>query len=255
MKKKKFSEGEKDQLTFSLVMAGIVLAMVITLFVHDSVNTDPSMVARTFTQVVVCTGVALLALVLFFGIFYLSITFLNWNAVRTALGLAIHHLSERIARKNTAQIYPYLRQFLYDIAARNKEFLKLPIGKDASCLSPGGAVTVYRKNCVFYRFYLITPEKPEMDTDTLRLIFQNYVNSELNNYGIPGLPPCYRNINDQIFPSVFLDRVFYDESHRCLTFEVLFVCTEDAARYVMEAVQREAAPEQPEREIFDDDLR
>lgn len=255
MKKKKISEEVKLSLALVLAMVGTFLVLALTLLTENPIDTAPTIIARTFAQAVVCTGVALLALALFFGIFYLSITFLNWNAVRTALGLAMHHLSERIARKNTAQIYPYLRQFLYDIAARNKEYLKLPIGKDASCLSPGGAVTVYRKNCVFYRFYLITPEKPEMDTDTLRLIFQNYVNSELNNYGIPGLPPYYRNINDQSFFSVFLDRVFYDESHRCLTFEVLFVCTEDAARYVMEAVQREAAPEQPEREIFDDDLR
>lgn len=152
------------------------------------------------------------------------------------------------------KIFPCLQSFLYGILSRNSEFLHLPVGKDAGCLTPRGFSASYRNNCVFYHFDLIAADAPEMDLETLRKILQDYVDKELFNYGIAGLGATYISATEGKFFSVYLDRVSYNAAQHCLSLDVLYVCTDEAARYVHKAAQRETAPTQPEREVFDSDL-
>ena len=252
---KKPNEKTKALFLISAAGAALLIVFLVVLYARGPLEVDVSLIAQQFTQLVVCAGVGLLAVLPLTGIIIASVKFVSWRVVHTAIRLAMNRLSERIARRNDALIYPWLQQFLFSVLIRNNDYLNLPLGKDASCLTPWGAASTYRKNCVFYQFRLITPERPEMDTPLLRMVIQNYIAAELNNYGIPGLASHYQHIKSGIMPSVFLDRVSYDEVRHHLVFDVLYVCTEPAARYVIDADCREAAPEQGEREVYDDELQ
>lgn len=112
-----------------------------------------------------------------------------------------------MAAKNAAQVYPCLQEFLFCILRDNREVLGLSLGKDSSCLIPRGYAPAYRSGCVFYRFQLVTPERPEMSESILRLILQNCIDAELRSHGIAGLPSGFQSAVVGIMPSVFLDRV------------------------------------------------
>ena len=112
-----------------------------------------------------------------------------------------------MAAKNAAQVYPCLQEFLFCILRDNREVLGLSLGKDSSCLIPRGYAPAYRSGCVFYRFQLVTPERPEMSESILRLILQNCIDAELRSHGIAGLPSGFQCAVVGIMPSVFLDRV------------------------------------------------
>lgn len=191
----------------------------------------------------VCTGCVLMVM-----------AFLDWDALRTRLHLISNWISQRIAAKNAAAIYPCLQNFLFWVLSQNKEMLRLPLGNDPACLTPGGYAPAYRRRCLFYRFQLVTPDRPELDCDVLRLTIQHYITGELMNYGIVGLASGFQSAKVGMLPSVFLDRVVYDEARHLLSLDVLYVCTPEAADHVLSAIQRTAAPAQPEPTVFDDEV-
>lgn len=241
-------------LQISLVVGGFVALAALSVYLVTRTASELEAILFEFAYFLCCVGVALIAVFPFAGAVLVTLTFLNWQAVRTGLHLAAHRLSAKAAARNASHIYPCLQHFLYHVLGQNREFLRLPLGKDASCLVPCGYAPAYRSGCVFYRFKLVSPEPPEMELVLLRLIVQNYITSELMNYGIAGLPSIYQNKGVGVLPSVFVDRIFYDEGQHYLTFDILFVDNPDAAWYVGRAIQYEATPKQPKIEVTDSDL-
>lgn len=244
----------KKILLIAFAIGGAVALFALAVQMFTLTTNSISFVVPDFISFLCCLGVALAAVPLFGGIIAITLSFLNWQAVRTGLRLAAHRISAKAAAKNASHIYPCLQHFLYHVLSQNREFLRLPLGKDASCLTPCGYAQAYRSGCVFYRFKLVFPELPEMELVLLRLIVQNYITAELMNYGIAGLPSTYQNKGVGVLPSVFVDRIFYDEGQHYLTFDILFVDNPDAAWYVGRAIQYEATPKQPEIEVTDSDL-
>lgn len=241
-------------LQISLVVGSFVVLAALSVYLVTRTASELEAIFFEFIYFLCCVGVALIAVAPFAGIVAIMLSFLNWQAVRTGLRLVAHRISAKAAAKNAAYVYPCLQHFLYYVLSQNREFLRLPLGKDASCLVSCGYAPAYRSGCVFYRFKLVSPEPPEIELALLRLIVQNYITSELMNYGIAGLPSSYQNKGVGTFPSVFLDRIFYDEGQHYLTFDILFVDNPDAAWYVGRAIQYEATPKQPEIEVTDSDL-
>lgn len=252
---KKLPEKTKDLLILSLMAAILVIMFAIVSHMRAPAEEDMAVAVGEFVRLLVHIAIGLLAVIPIGGVIAIILSFLNWKEVLSCLSLTANWLSARIAAKNDTIICPCLQQFLFFVFGQNNEFLHLPLGKDVSSLLSLGRAAAFRKNCVFYRFQMVAPEKPEMDCQLLRLIIQNYITAELENYGISGLASYFQCADVGAIPSVFLDRVFYDEAQHHLIFDVLYVCTGDAAKYVRNAIERDAAPERPEREIFDDDLQ
>ena len=177
------------------------------------------------------------------------------NTLRTTahrLGLAINR---RWLLKNAAYINAYLLEFLYAVLRANNETLHLPLGQDASALIPNGFSVIPRAGCVFYRYQLVLPEVPEMDKRSFHQIIQQYIWAELCNHGIAGLNASFSSKTHGRLPSVFLDKVWYDGEQHSMNFEVLYICTEDAGQYAMQAFQKRKPKTQPNQEVFDDELR
>lgn len=243
-----------ERLLVSLIIGGFVVFIALAVYLYDLPATDLSVIALEFTRYLCCIGIALAAVLPFAGIVALVLMFLDWSAIRTAANLAAHRISFKIAAKNAGAIYPCIQQFLYFVLSQNRDFLHLPLGKDASCLVPAGYAPAYRSGCVFYRFQLIAPEKPEMDMPLLRQIIQSYIVAEIQNHGIAGLPAVFQSKAVGTMPSVFLDRLYYDEGMRFIGFDVLFIDNENAAVYARNAIMRAAARQQPVAEVTDADL-
>lgn len=203
-----------------------------------------------------CIGVGALFLVLVLLMLSLIILHLDFQVVLNTIHRLALTISNRMRAKNVQAFSPRLQYFLYGVLHRNNEYLHLPLGQDFSCLAPRQVTYTDRAGCVFYHFDLITPKQLDMDTDTLRKIVQSYVEGELNSYGISELNLCFisRKMNCRCW-SIYIDRITYNELRHCLTFEVLYICTEDGAAYLAKALQRDAANVQLEREVTDDDLQ
>lgn len=244
----------KKLLLFSLAVGILVALIALTIQLSTLLSNDISFVVPDFVSFLCCTGIALAAVPLFSGIVALLLMFFDWATIRTFLRLVAHRFSARIAAKNAENIYPCLQLFLYHVLSQNREFLHLPLGKDASCLVPAGYAPAYRSGCVFYRFQLIAPEKPEMDISLLRQIIQSYIVAEIQNHGIAGLPAVFQRKSVGTMPSVFVDKFYYDEGMHFIGFELLYVDNENAAIYVRNAIMRDAAPKQPTIEVTDADL-
>ena len=93
-----------------------------------------------------------------------------------------------------------------------------------------------------------------MDEKTLRSIIRNYLWAALGNYGIEGLAATYTSPAYGPLLSVFLDRVWYDKALHLLNLELLYIRSEEAARYALSAVERDKAKPQVEPEVFDDEI-
>lgn len=241
-------------LKIALILGATAALSALIIEMRATTTFDLTVIVPHFLTILSCTGVTLVAAVLFAGIVMLLIKFLDWSTIRTAVNLAAHRLSFRFAAKNAGNIYPCIQQFLYFVLSQNQEFLHLPLGKDASCLNPVGYSPAYRSGCVFYRFQLIVPDKPEMDIPLLRQIIQSYIVGEIQNHGIAGLPAVFQSISVGTMPSLFLDRIYFDEGMHFLGFDVLFVDNENAAVYARNAVIRNVASKQSPVEVSDVDL-
>ena len=240
---------------FYRIVVGTCIAVVVAIcYLRNNAPVVFATAAEELAFDMFCVGVASIGAIPLAGVFILSLKILDWKALRVALGLAINKLSARIRAKNAAIILPRLQCFLFEVLLRNKEFLHLPLGQDPSCLTPRGRMIIDRDDCVFYRFELILPEQPEMGEEVLQQIMQKYIDCELSNYGIAGLYSHFLSRAGKSFTSVYIDRVFYNETQHLLSFDVLYICTEDAAEHVQKRDRQESHKVEPERAVFDDEL-
>lgn len=181
------------------------------------------------------------------------IKFVDKNAIETRLRLSCMHFFQWLRRKNVEQISPCLQNFLYRILKENEEVLKIPVGKDALCLSPQGAKIADRNGCVFYIYQLLVPLEFEGEEKALRELVQSYIAAELQNYGIEGLKSTFFNSKETVW-SVYLDRLRIENDVHMITFELLYVCSGESLQYLKRAIQRDRNEAHGEQEVYDDEL-
>ena len=216
---------------------------------------------QRFWDALIELGVSLCFTTLCFGaavaigcVAYATLRLAERDAIRTRLQLLANWLSMRTQQKYAATVYRCLQLFLYDTLRQNSSTLQLPLGQDASCLVPRGYATQFRSGCLFYRFELVMPHAPDMDITTLRQIIQTHVTAELMNYGIAGLSAWFKHPTYGVLPSVYIDRMRYDEETHLLQIEMLYISTLSSAEYACTAVKRDTRKVEPERAVFDDEL-
>lgn len=216
---------------------------------------------QRFWDALIELGVSLCFTTLCFGaavaigcVAYATLRLVERDAIRTRLQLLANWLSMRTQQKYAATVYRCLQLFLYDTLRQNSSTLQLPLGQDASCLVPRGYATQFRSGCLFYRFELVMPHAPDMDITTLRQIIQTHVTAELMNYGIAGLSAWFKHPTYGVLPSVYIDRMRYDEETHLLQIEMLYISTLSSAEYACTAVKRDTRKVEPERAVFDDEL-
>ena len=231
-----------------------IAAFAAVLFIREYVQIMPDTVWAELP------GILCMTVLLFFGIFpvgaigYGLFCFFSSEAVTTWFRLMANRLAARLQGKNSENIYPCLQQFLFEVLRKNKETLRLPVGQDATCLTPRGCSTSFRKNCVFFHFALIAPEKPDIDCNVLCQVVREYIWAELRNYGISGLSAGFSVNEQRTICTVFLDRVTYDEKLHLLGFDILYITSANSAQYALQAFQRDKDEVTPEREFCDDEL-
>ena len=109
---------------FYMIVVGTCIAVVVAIcYLRNNAPVVFATAAEELAFDMFCVGVASIGAVPLAGVFILSLKFLDWKALRVALGLAINKLSARIRAKNAAIILPRLQCFLFEVLLRNKEFL------------------------------------------------------------------------------------------------------------------------------------
>lgn len=188
---------------------------------------------------------------------YLGKRMIRWidrDAMSTCIHFCMLKFNEHRRSKNFQSIYPWLRSFLFSVLKDNNDYLNLPLGKDATCLSPFNCAHSYCHGCVFYLFQLILPETLEHSEDELRALLQAQIVAELRNYGIPGLYAVYTDRYLQKWDSVYVDRITVDEDNKILTFSVLYVSSETALARLKHALDRDSKKGFEVKEVYDDEL-
>lgn len=179
----------------------------------------------------------------------------SFGGLETSFRLFLLNRRKALAQKNAAQIAPALQYFLYTVLRRNKNSLGIDPGPDCGSLSPNGRAATFRNGAAFYCFELVLPSAPEMDIALIRQLANQFIFAELSNYGIANLPSFFTVSNGKTCPSVYLDRLDYDDVRHILIFELLFVCSDQAANALEVAWERDKPKTaQPEIEVFDDDV-
>ena len=179
----------------------------------------------------------------------------SFGALETRFQLFLCHRRKALAQKNATQIAPALQYFLYTVLRRNKEALGTDPGPDCGSLSPNGRAVAFRNNTLYYVMELVAPTTPEVEIDTLKKLINQFLYSELLNYGIVNLPTCFYSQKQKVYPSVYLDRLSYDDVRRTLIFEILFVGSEQASAALERAIERDKPKAaQPEVEVYDDEI-
>lgn len=242
------------RITLTSVAIGIVF-LIFTLVIvlnnqPNSMQELNSLIINIFGYVLISFTAVIITAVLTFLLF----KYLDNKSVKTRLRLFSNNISAKLRLKNTNVIYPYLLVFLYETLQLNNDFLKLPLGKDVASLIPQGFKPVYRQNCVFYIFQLVVPENPRFEDNIIKQLMQSYINTELVNYGINGLSSCFKSRVFGVVPSVFIDRVYYNEQQHMLNFAVLYLSTEEDVAYMAKAIKRENEAKQAEKTVFDDEV-
>ncbi len=251
MKKK-----EKIRLIGLVLIIGACIALIsLIIYLQGDVPTVPAEAAKDFAVYLACFLVCCFGIVPAAVVFMIIVGLIWSQSFRTAAKLAADKLAAWIQTKNVAVIYPRLQCFLYEVLSLSSDILHLPLGQDPSCLTPCGKGAYTRCNCVFYPFALLMPEAPEMEESTLRQLMQSCVYAELNNYGVAGLRSCFQSRTNGSFFSIYIDRVRYHEKQHLLTFDVLYICTEETAKYAQEAIKRDTKHFAPEQEVFDDEVQ
>ena len=180
----------------------------------------------------------------------------TFGTLETAFTRILNKTRKQLALKNTHQISPALQDFLYIVLRRNRDTLGLDPGPDVRALSPNGRQVVFRNNTAYYIFKLILPAPPDQDISVLKLLLNQFITAEINNYGIMNLSNQFTSpFNGGAYQSVYLDRLTYDEVRHILVFEILFVGSRTAADALTKALNRDKpkpAPSVPD--IFDDEI-
>lgn len=201
-------------------------------------------------------GLVILELLLGILIYFIIKQVVRWidlEELKISLRIFALKLNEKIKGKNDNIIYPRLQGFLFYVLKKHNDALQLPLGEDMATLTPYGPKYVLRQNCRFYCYQMILPTPLERDANVLRKLFQQYVVSEIINYGIIGLNSVY-NTPELTYPSVYVDRVVIEEESSLLTFEVLYVSSMASAFYLKRALERDQRNIKPEQEVYDDEI-
>lgn len=208
--------------------------------------------ALEFLFVTLCCAIIVLAL---FWAFKWWEKHPSYGALETRFQLFLCNRRKALAQKNAAQIAPALQYFLHNVLRRNKEVLGIDPGPDCGSLSPNGRIVAFRHNTLFYVFELVVPTAPEMELDMIKRIINQFVFSELNNYGAVNLPSYFDTSTGKAYPSIYLDRLTYDDICHTLIFEVLFVGSDQAANALVMAWERDKPKAaQPEIEVYEDEI-
>lgn len=231
---------------FSTMVLLVTLKCTNVKSIDELIRLIPSYIMLTF---VFCM-VSVLAIL----IVYLIMEFIDVSTIHTAVSILGNKLSSYVAMKNSEKIYPCLQMFLFTVLNNNRQALKLPQLQNVSSLSPRGVSVSVRNRCAFYQFELLSPEPPEYDLKMLQQIIQLYIEAEICNYGISGLNSVYKS-GSGTYISVYLDRVHYDEANYTYKFDVVYVCTEQSAKYMAHAIKRDVPTAQKERDVYDDELQ
>lgn len=232
-----------------MTFAGIAACLGYWGFVKGDNSMTVNGVLPTLAGMICSVAVFLLGFTVLSAVLMMTAYLLSRDSVYTWVHLQLNKLSKRVQSRNIACIYPFVREFLFEVLSLHENTLHLPLGLDASCLTPRGEATAFRKNCLFFRFELILPEAPAMDTDTLRSILQQYIWSELATHGISGLAANFDSV-----PTIYVDRMRYCEKTHILQFSVLYISTPDMKNYALRAEQNRKASITPEREVYDDEV-
>lgn len=231
-----------------------VLSVTLTVFV-DPFSTTYAEFARQFFAELWCASLSVTGLVLFMAFVVAAARYVNFEAFDNFTHRSGLAFNTRLSEKNADFYSFWLQKFLYRVLDAHKDTMHLPLGEDYTCLTPWESRYTIRDNCFFYHFDLTVSNEPGMDMVTLRRIVQNHVQIELYNYKIDGLRSSFvSKALERSFWSIYVDRITYHESQHRLTFDVLYVCTEQAAAYVNMAIQRDKVKIQSEIEVFDDDV-
>lgn len=179
----------------------------------------------------------------------------SFGGFETNFRLFLYKRRMALAQKNAVQIAPALQYFLYCVLRRNKDSLGIDPGPHCGSLSPNGRAATFRNGAAFYCFELVLPSAPEMDIALIRQLANQFIFAELSNYGIANLPSFFTVSNGKTCPSVYLGRLDYDDVRHILIFELLFVCSDQAANALVMAWERDKPKTaQPELEVFDDEI-
>lgn len=188
--------------------------------------------------------------------FLLAILQLTDNkSIKSALRLIAKQITIKSKMKVVNSVYPSLLYFLYDVLQSNNEFLKLPLGKDCSSLLKEGYNPLCVDNCIFYTFQIIMPKKSyDFDDDTLKQIIQSYIEAQLLNYGMVNLPSFYNSKSYGMIPSVYIEKVVYNEEQHMLRFSVLYISCEDDVRHYIKSKKRDEQLNITTDKVYDDEV-
>jgi len=188
--------------------------------------------------------------------FLLAILQLTDNkSIKSALRLIAKQITIKSKMKVVNSVYPSLLYFLYDVLQSNNEFLKLPLGKDCSSLLKEGYNPLCVDNCIFYTFQIIMPKKSyDFDDDTLKQIIQSYIEAQLLNYGMVNLPSYYNSKSYGMIPSVYIEKVVYNEEQHLLKFAVMYISCEDDIRHYIKSKKRDEQLNITTDKVYDDEV-
>lgn len=243
-----------NHLLVALGIASVVALIAVCIAFPERVPPIKPLITETAGVLIAMSWYILLTVILA-CLAYATLRLLDRNIVKVWLQQRMKRLNEKMVFQNAKSTSFYLQSFIFEILNQNRPTLHLPLGSDMACLLAQGSGFYYRCSTVFYRFSLLVPEKPEMDDRTMRQIVQAYMWTELRQYGISGLSPCFQSKVHGLLPSIYLDRIVYNEASHTLCFDILYIYTEESAAYAVMAHKRDTAQATPDAEVFDDDVR
>lgn len=188
--------------------------------------------------------------------FLLAILQLTDNkSIKSALRLIAKQITIKSKMKVVQSVYPPLLCFLYGVLKDNNEFLKLPLGKDCSSLLAKVYDPIYVDGCIFYIFQLVMPQKQyDFDESTLKQIVQSYIDSSLLNYGMLNLDAFYNSNSYGMIPSVYIEKVVYNEEQHLLKFAVMYISCEDDVRHYIKSKKRDEQLNITTDKVYDDEV-
>lgn len=188
--------------------------------------------------------------------FLLAILQLTDNkSIKSALRLIAKQITIKSKMKVVQSVYPPLLCFLYGVLKDNNEFLKLPLGKDCSSLLAKGYDPIYVDGCIFYIFQLVMPQKQyDFDESTLKQIVQSYIDSSLLNYGMLNLDVFYNSNSYGMIPTVYVEKIVYNEEQHLLKFAVMYISCEDDVRHYIKSKKRDENISAMSNTVYDDEI-
>lgn len=251
MNKKSF----KRMVYFFLAVALLVFLVLAGAYIEDCHKYGTSF---SLFGLITYLGVGLMcflfvALLLAFLLAILQLT--DNKSIKSALRLIAKQITIKSKMKVIQSVYPPLLCFLYGVLKDNNEFLKLPLGKDCSSLLAKGYDPIYVDGCIFYIFQLVMPQKQyDFDESTLKQIVQSYIDSSLLNYGMLNLDAFYNSNSYGMIPTVYVEKIVYNEEQHLLKFAVMYISCEDDVRHYIKSKKRDEQLNITTDKVYDDEV-